>query len=176
MEFIFYQAQHGDVYSAMKYGGVAIMSSLFNIGKHNTELEKIIKRIPGIIEPGNEEPINDQLKVNELYGGSSYLKTFYTYNGSRTMPPCSEGVKWIILSKNYEISSQQFEKFKLIHLSQQIRETEKNWRPTIPLKERKVIKFSHPPPESHEKKSHEKKSNENNSNEKKITRKKIKRK
>lgn len=155
MQFIFYQANYGDVYSATQHQGVAIMSALFKLGQSNPELEKIIDKFPGIQTPGSEEPIYGNLFVEKLYGGSDFLKTFYTYNGSRTSPPCTEGIKWIVLSKNSEISSQQLEKFKLIQLNKQTNGFEKNWRPAKPLQGRKVIKFNSPILIQHKKEIHQ---------------------
>ncbi len=37
---------------------------------------------------------------------------FYRFSGSLTMPPCTEGVIWIVLKENAEVSPAQIEKFK----------------------------------------------------------------
>lgn len=36
---------------------------------------------------------------------------FYSYHGSLTTPPCSEGVQWIILKEPLEVSEQQVQRF-----------------------------------------------------------------
>ena len=36
---------------------------------------------------------------------------FYTYSGSLTTPPCSEGVHWMVLTTPISLSVEQIEKF-----------------------------------------------------------------
>jgi carbonic anhydrase len=38
-------------------------------------------------------------------------KEYYRFNGSLTTPPCSEGVRWIVMSQPLEISQKQIEMF-----------------------------------------------------------------
>merc|ERR1712130_813696 len=86
------------------------------------------------------ESVKSHLVVENLYGGAGQLSSVYTYEGSRTTPPCSEGVRWIVLSNVYELSMQQMQAFQKIQLYQQPYGEEKNWRPIQPLFDRKVIK------------------------------------
>ena len=39
------------------------------------------------------------------------LDEFYSYDGSLTTPPCSEGVKWTVFKEIQPISSTQLKKF-----------------------------------------------------------------
>ena len=36
---------------------------------------------------------------------------FYTYGGSLTTPPCTEGVQWIVLKEPIELSKEQIDRF-----------------------------------------------------------------
>ena len=38
-------------------------------------------------------------------------KSYFSYSGSLTTPPCSEGVKWFMLRAPVEVSRAQVEKF-----------------------------------------------------------------
>ncbi|MBY8983192.1 MAG: carbonic anhydrase family protein [Candidatus Lokiarchaeota archaeon] len=53
---------------------------------------------------------------------------YYHYDGYFTTPPCTEGVKWICLSKIYKISQAQIDYFySIIHY---------NFRPVQPINDR----------------------------------------
>lgn len=56
---------------------------------------------------------------------------YYTFAGSLTTPPCSEGVKWIVLKQPVHLSSAQLEQFKQVF--------HHNARPIQPLNDRKVL-------------------------------------
>ena len=56
-------------------------------------------------------------------------KDYFFYDGSFTTPPCTEGVKWVVL-KNYQtISQKTVSAFPF----------KKNFRPPQPLNGRKVV-------------------------------------
>ncbi|MBL8134055.1 MAG: carbonic anhydrase family protein [Anaerolineae bacterium] len=58
-------------------------------------------------------------------------RTFFTYAGSLTTPPCSEGVRWLLLDTPVQLSAEQIEAFKAIF--------ELNARPVQPQNARDVI-------------------------------------
>ena len=61
----------------------------------------------------------------------SRFGNYYRYDGSLTTPPCSEGVKWIVLTTPIEMSEAQIAAFKaIIH---------DNNRPVQPLNGRKLL-------------------------------------
>lgn len=61
-------------------------------------------------------------------------KTYFTYTGSLTTPPCSEGVRWLLLDTPVELSAAQIEAFSSIF--------ELNARPVQPLNARDVLEDS----------------------------------
>lgn len=61
-------------------------------------------------------------------------KTYYTYSGSLTTPPCSEGVRWLLLDNPIELSAAQLEAFGSIF--------ENDARPVQPQNARDVIEDS----------------------------------
>jgi carbonic anhydrase len=63
-------------------------------------------------------------------------RTFYTYAGSLTTPPCTEGVTWLVLKAPIELSQAQIEAFKAIF--------ELNARPVQPLNQRALLLDSSP--------------------------------
>jgi carbonic anhydrase len=66
--------------------------------------------------------LNDLLPVN---------KNYYTYTGSLTTPPCSQGIKWILLKEKVTVSLNQMFKFENKHHI--------NARPIQPLNGRIVL-------------------------------------
>ena len=59
-------------------------------------------------------------------------KDYYYFNGSLTTPPCSEGVRWMVLKEYQTISKEQVEQFLgVMH--------HENNRPVQPVNARKVL-------------------------------------
>ena len=56
---------------------------------------------------------------------------YYFYNGSLTTPPCTEGVKWVVMAEPLIATAAQIEQFTNLFSS--------NNRPTQPLNDRKVV-------------------------------------
>jgi carbonic anhydrase len=76
------------------------------------------------------EPAESELVVDaaELLPDSA---TFFTYSGSLTTPPCSQGVRWLVLDTPVELSETQIEAFAAIF--------ELNARPTQDLNRRDLL-------------------------------------
>ena len=70
-----------------------------------------------------KEPIDSEIVLPKE-------KDSFQYNGSLTTPPCSEGVKWVILKEPIEMSKEQIDTFREIFFY--------NNRPVQPLNEREV--------------------------------------
>ncbi len=64
---------------------------------------------------------------------------YYTYRGSLTTPPCSEGVRWIVLKESLHMSRDEIDALQdaLHHLAFANSEGS-NARPTLPLNGRKI--------------------------------------
>ena len=56
--------------------------------------------------------------------------TYYAYDGSFTTPPCTEKVKWVVLTTPVSLSKQQIERFRAV--------IKGNNRPVQPLNGRQV--------------------------------------
>ena len=108
-----------------KDGELAVVSLMFKIGNYNSELAKIIKSMPQ--EKDEKFKLTDVYPVNFLPSNMSY----YRFNGSLTTPPCSEGVRWIVIKEPVEMSAHQYKVFhKIMH---------NNNRPTQPLNARLIL-------------------------------------
>ena len=98
-------------------------------GKDNSELQKILKNAPHQTDV-TVTPSNTNIKPSKLL--PSNKKSIYTYAGSRTIPPCTEGVDWYVLRNPLEVSAIQITKFQTYYRT--------NFRSTQPLNGRVVEK------------------------------------
>jgi carbonic anhydrase len=117
------QLQHKDA-----EGKTLIVSVLFEEGASNGAMGKILKDLPGLGETAPETIALDPgtlLPKRLLY---------YSYEGSLTTPPCTEGVRWLVLTTPVELAAKQVDAFT--------RFIPFNARPTQPLGGRKVVKSS----------------------------------
>lgn len=107
-------------------GQLAVIAVLIEQGKPHELLETIWEYIPETDEVVEES----NLKIN----ASKLLppnQTYYSYSGSLTTPPCSEGVNWQVLATPIEASPEQIEAFaEIYHV---------NARPVQPLSNREIV-------------------------------------
>ncbi len=108
-------------------GELAVVGVLINSGKANKAYRRVWKHLPN--KPGEEQHFQDRVNAVELL---PVARAYYTYSGSLTTPPCSEGVKWLLLSTPVELSARQVAAFNDIYSG--------NNRPVQPLYGRKVTK------------------------------------
>ena len=114
---------------ASQDGELAVVAVMFEDGVENPVLKKIWNQMPR--EAGKtagcgltSELINEILPKN---------KDYYRFSGSLTTPPCSEGVRWLVLKNYSTISAAQTKEFlELFHHA--------NNRPVQAINARKVMK------------------------------------
>lgn len=58
-----------------------------------------------------DAPVED-IDVDALLPGD---KTYYTYNGSLTTPPCSEIVTWLVMQSPITMSTEQLDALRAVH-------------------------------------------------------------
>ncbi|VUD69315.1 Carbonic anhydrase [Thalassocella blandensis] len=80
---------------------IAVVSVLFEEGKTNPELEEVLKTLE------NQHGSADFDVANLLPRKTQH----YRFNGSLTTPPCTEGVKWIVMKDHKTLSGKQLEQF-----------------------------------------------------------------
>ena len=114
-------------------GNLAVVGVLVKEGAENPAYAEFLANLP--TEEG--EPTTLDYTVNALQMMPAE-KTYYTYSGSLTTPPCSEGVRWLLLTTPIELSAEQIEAVGMLF--------EHNARPIQSLNARDVLQdtLTHP--------------------------------
>lgn len=84
-------------------GELAFIGVLVNAGEENETLEQIIQHLPE--EQGQAVKIADE-QINPLALLPKNMD-YYSYMGSLTTPPCTEGVRWLLMSQAITASPAQ---------------------------------------------------------------------
>lgn len=89
-----------------KDGNLAVVGVMFEDGKANGALAKIWPLMPK--EAGGNAAVSPDFLATSLLPAS---RSYYRFNGSLTTPPCSEGVRWLVMKKPVSVSKEQVEEF-----------------------------------------------------------------
>jgi carbonic anhydrase len=92
-------------------GHVVGVAVLLKAGNTNATVQQLWDHMPET--PGNEEAIPG-VDVNPA-GLLPHNTAYYTYMGSLTAPPCSEGVTWFVLKTPVDISPEQISAFARLY-------------------------------------------------------------
>ncbi len=94
--------------SDAQVAGVAV---LLKAGSANTTVQQLWKYMPKAAGKLEEIP---GVEVNPA-GLLPHDTSYYTYKGSQTAPPCTEGVTWFVLKSPMEISTEQINEFAKLY-------------------------------------------------------------
>jgi len=115
---------------ASKDGELAVLAVMFEQSKEN----KILKKICNKIFSNPHKPTACALTGKDINTLLPINKAYYRFDGSLTTPPCSEGVRWLVLQNYSYVSAAQAKKFVNVMMKGH------NNRPVQPLNARKVLK------------------------------------
>lgn len=104
-------------------GDVVVVAVMIQKGTKNEAYAKVLKILPA--EKDMEFKIEEPAEIASLLPRS---RTAYRYEGSLTTPPCTEGVKWVVMTDPVGLSIAQLDPFLKI--------LEGNNRPVQPLNDR----------------------------------------
>lgn len=108
-------------------GTLAVIGVLIRSGSINTAFNLFWDYLPSV--PGASEEIKGvTLNALDLLPSTKHA---YRYDGSLTTPPCSEGIKWFVLTTPIEMSQSQIAAFRAIMSG--------NNRPVQPLNGRELL-------------------------------------
>lgn len=94
---------------ADKNNNLAVIGIMFEVSEDNTTLNKLLRNLPENKDQKNE--VKSEIFGYEILPES---KEYYRFNGSLTTPPCTEGVKWIVLKTPVTISKSQLKDFEAV--------------------------------------------------------------
>jgi carbonic anhydrase len=101
-------------------GKLAVVGVLLNKGQEFAALQGVWKNAPK--SEGEKTVAGVAVDASALLPAH---REYYSYSGSLTTPPCSEGVSWFVMAEPLEVSAEQIEAFRAI--------VSPNARPVQPL-------------------------------------------
>ncbi len=113
-------------------GELAVVGVMLNEGKENVPLKPIWDYLPLDVSDKSEVVPEGAVDIRALIPDNP---SYYHYVGSLTTPPCSEGVRWFVLTQPSTVSKVQVERYQSLlgdHTN----------RPIQPLNDRKVSIFA----------------------------------
>ncbi|HHQ4662867.1 TPA: carbonic anhydrase [Aeromonas veronii] len=108
-------------------GEIAVVAVMFEVGKANPALAAVWGELPAKV--GETQALKAPLSAEQLLPES---RDYYRFSGSLTTPPCSEGVRWLVMKQPVEVSQAQSDAFKAVM-------HHPNNRPVQPLNGRVVL-------------------------------------
>lgn len=110
-----------------KAGQLAVVAVLLKQGSEQSALASIWPRLPA--NAGPEQQYADvKIDANKLLPADK--KRYFSFSGSLTTPPCTEGVRWFVMKNPITLSEAQFKRFADIYSY--------NARPVQPIYKRVV--------------------------------------
>ena len=108
-------------------GNLAVVAVMLKTGHANKLVETLWKNLPAEKE---RETAVEGVQVNAADLLPAKKAGYYTFTGSLTTPPCSEGVTWFVLKTPTSISNSEVARFAQLYPM--------NARPTQPLNGREI--------------------------------------
>ncbi|MBP6899250.1 MAG: carbonic anhydrase family protein [Burkholderiaceae bacterium] len=91
-------------------GKLAVVAVLLDRGSAHPIVQTVWNNLP--LEKGLEQGAQVALDLNSLLPAD---RRYYTYMGSLTTPPCSEGVLWLVMQQPVPISNEQIAVFSKLY-------------------------------------------------------------
>ncbi len=106
-------------------GNLLVIGVMMRQGKENPVIEDIWNVMPK--KAGKTVESDLRINAKDLLPKN---RAYYTYPGSLTTPPCSEGVTWIVMKEGIEVSQEQIDEFRKLY--------DMNSRPVQPINDRTI--------------------------------------
>ena len=112
-----------------KDGKIAVIAVMFEYGKENKYIKKIWNK--NQMKKDVKNHCGDKDKMIRTFLPKD--KAYYRFDGSLTTPPCTEGVRWLVMENYLTVSEDQIKEFTSIMHGH-------DNRPVQPINARKVLK------------------------------------
>ncbi len=96
----------GHLVHADKDGNLAVVAVMFTEGADNSFVSKLWQAMPD--KAGGKNALPAGLSAAQLLPKE---RAYYRFDGSLTTPPCSEGVRWLVMKNPVAVSKTQVDKF-----------------------------------------------------------------
>ncbi|WP_312664754.1 carbonic anhydrase family protein [Pantoea sp. CTOTU49201] len=111
-----------------EHGQLAVVGVMFEAGEANPAIESILQNVPSKVN--QVKALDKPLNLATLIPDN---KSYYRFSGSLTTPPCSEGVRWLVMKDSVHASSAQLASFA------RLLGEHGNSRPVQPLNGRLIV-------------------------------------
>jgi len=91
-------------------GQLAVVAVLLDRGSAQPIVQAVWNNLP--LEKGEEQPARGVIDLNHLLPPD---RRYYTYMGSLTTPPCTEGVTWVVMRQPVPVSQEQIDIFARLY-------------------------------------------------------------
>ncbi|QBH94977.1 carbonic anhydrase [Limnobaculum zhutongyuii] len=108
-------------------GELTVLAVMVKEGKANPTLAKLWKEMP---KTGETVTYDQKINAKDLLPANLH---YYRFSGSLTTPPCTEGVRWLVLKNQITASHEQIQAFTTLM-------GHPNNRPVQPINAREVLK------------------------------------
>jgi carbonic anhydrase len=112
-------------------GELAVVGVFVKKGKENAALKAVFDNAPSDVGTSPKPVAGATVNLKAVLPANP---GYFTYDGSLTVPPCSEGVTWFVMKAPIEASAEQIAKFHEVTHG----DTD---RPVQPLNGRKVLRY-----------------------------------
>jgi carbonic anhydrase len=90
-------------------GHLAVMGVLYRLGKANRPLAEVLADMPP--KAGMKQALMSPV---DPAGFLPRVGDYFRFNGSLTTPPCTEGVRWVVIKEPLTVSKEQVDAFQAV--------------------------------------------------------------
>jgi carbonic anhydrase len=88
-------------------GEIAVIAVMFEVGKENSALNPLIAAMPK--QENQAVEVKQRMDLTPLFPTDRH---YYRFSGSLTTPPCTEGLRWLVMKQPVTLSQSQLQAFQ----------------------------------------------------------------